>query len=155
LAQTYKQQVKKEQSNYGPFVGLVASAYLWAMLGALLLLIDGISVLTTGSLFFAIDAVRHSFAIGFIALLICGLAPRMLASFSHSYIVSPKLVSATLWLGNAAVVLRVGSALFAPLFPGASVLNTILLGLSGPCGLALAICLAINLWPTLHSSPSA
>lgn len=155
LAQTYKQQVKKEQSNYGPFVGLVASAYLWALFGALLLLIDGMSLLTTGSLFFAIDAVRHSFAIGFIALLICGLSPRMLASFSHSYIVSPKLVSATLWLGNAAVVLRVGSALCAPFFPGASVLNTILLGLSGPCGLALAICLAINLWPTLHSSPSA
>ena len=48
LAQTYQQQVKKEQAHYGPFVGVVASAYLWAMLGALLL-IDGGSVLITGS----------------------------------------------------------------------------------------------------------
>lgn len=155
LAESYKQQVKKDQENYGPFVGLVASAYLWALLGALLLLIDGVSQLLTGSQPFATDAVRHSFAIGFIALLICGIAPRMLPSFSGGKIVSPRLVSATLWLGNAAALLRVGSPLLAPLFPGTLgyTLNTFLLGLSGPCGLALAICLAINLWPTVHSSP--
>jgi uncharacterized protein involved in response to NO len=155
LAQTYQKQVKKEQTHYGPFVGLVASAYLWAMLGALLLLIDGGSVLATGSELVAFDALRHSFAIGFIALLICGIAPRMLPSFSGGKIVSPKLVSATLWLGNAAAVLRVGAILFAPLFAGTQgfAIDTFLLGLSGPCGLALAICLAINLWPTLRSSP--
>jgi len=39
--------VEKEQTHYGPFVSLVASAYLWGMLGALLLLIDGCSLLTT------------------------------------------------------------------------------------------------------------
>ena len=154
LAQTYQQQVKKEQADYGPFVGLVASAYLWALLGSLLLLIDGIARLVTGTPPFAIDAVRHSFAIGFIALLICGIAPRMLPSFSGSNIVSPRLVSATLWLGNSAAALRVGSSLLASFLPGAQgyALDTLLLGLSGPCGLALAICLAINLWPTLHSS---
>jgi uncharacterized protein involved in response to NO len=155
LAQNYQKQVKKEQTNYGPFVGLVASAYLWAMLGALLLLIDGGSLLATGSELVAFDAVRHSFAIGFIALLICGIAPRMLPGFSGGKIVSPKLVSATLWLGNAAVVLRVGSILFAPLFASTQgfVIDTFLFSLSGPFGLALAICLAINLWPTLRSSP--
>ncbi len=155
LARSYQQQVKKEQTHYGPFVGLVASAYLWAMLGALLLLIDGCSILATGSALVAFDAVRHAFAIGFIALLICGIAPRMLPSFSGGTITSPKLVSATLWLGNAAAALRVGSILFAPLFattPGFA-FDTILFSLSGPCGLALAICLAINLWPALHSSP--
>ena len=62
LAQTYQQQVKKEQAHYGPFVGVVASAYLWAMLGALLL-IDGGSMLIIGSLPVAFDAVRHSFAL--------------------------------------------------------------------------------------------
>jgi uncharacterized protein involved in response to NO len=155
LAQTYQKQVKQEQTNYGPFVGLVASAYLWAMLGALLLLIDGCSLLATGSELVAFDAVRHSFAIGFIALLICGIAPRILPGFSGGQIVSPRLVSATLWLGNAAAVLRVGSLLFAPLFVGAQgfAIDTILFSLSGPFGLALAICLAINLWPTLRSSP--
>lgn len=155
LAQTYQTQVKKEHTHFGPFVGVVASAYLWAMLGALLLLIDGGSVLATGSELVAFDAVRHSFALGFIALLICGIAPRMLPSFSGGKIVSPSLVSATLWLGNAAAVLRVGALLFAPLFGGTQgfAIDTFLFSLSGPCGLALAICLAINLWPTLHSSP--
>jgi uncharacterized protein involved in response to NO len=151
LAQTYQQQVKREQTNYGPFVGLVASAYLWAMSGALLLLVDGWSVLATGSEPVAFDAVRHAFAIGFIALLICGIAPRMLPSFSGGKIASPKLVSATLWLGNAAAVLRVGSILFAPLLSGTRgfAIDTFLFSLSGPFGLALAICLAINLWPVL------
>lgn len=150
----YQRRVKKEQGQYGPFVGLVASAYLWALIGALFLLIDGIGTLTTGTALFAIDAIRHSFALGFIALLICGIAPRMLPSFSGHQIVSPRLVSATLWLGNIAAVLRVGSTLLAPFFPDLSgSLWSWLLGLSGPCGLALAICLAINLWPTL-SAPS-
>jgi uncharacterized protein involved in response to NO len=155
LARSYQRQVKEEQTQYGPFVGLVASAYLWAALGALQLLIDGGSLLATGSELVAFDAVRHSFAIGFIALLICGIAPRMLPSFSGGKIASPKLVSATLWLGNAAAVLRVGPILFAPLLASAQgfAIDTILLSLSGPCGLALAICLAINLWPTLRSSP--
>ena len=155
LARSYQRQVKEEQTNYGPFVGLVASAYLWAALGALLLLIDGGSLLATGSELVAFDAVRHSFAIGFIALLICGIAPRMLPGFSGGKIASPKLVSVTLWLGNAAAVLRVGPILFAPLLASAQgfTIDTILLGLSGPCGLALAICLALNLWPALRSSP--
>ena len=155
LAQTYQRHVKKEQTHYGPFVGLVASAYLWAMLGALLLLIDGGSLLATGSVLVDFDAIRHSFAIGFIALLICGIAPRMLPDFSGRKIVSPSLVSATLWLGNAAAVLRVGSLLFAPFFAGTQgvAIDTFLFSLSGPLGLALAICLAINLWPTLHASP--
>lgn len=155
MAQAYQKQVKKEQTHYGPFVGLVASAYLWAMLGALLLLIDGGSMLATGSELVAFDAVRHSFAIGFISLLICGIAPRMLPSFSGGKITSPKLVSATLWLGNAAAVLRVGTLLFAPLFAGTTgfAIDAFLFSLSGPCGLAMAICLAINLWPALRPSP--
>ena len=155
LAQTYQKRVKQEQANYGPFVGVVASAYLWAALGALLLLIDGGGVLVTGSELVGFDAVRHSFSLGFIALLICGIAPRMLPSFSGGKIVSPKLVSATLWLGNAAALLRIGAILFAPLFGGTQgfAMDTFLLSLSGPCGLALAICLAINLWSTVRSSP--
>ena len=155
LTRIYQQQVKQEQTHYGPFVGLVASAYLWAMLGALLLLIDGGSVLATGSEPVALDAIRHAFALGFISLLICGIAPRMLPSFSGGKIASPRLVSATFWLGNAAAALRVGSILFAPLFtntPGLA-FDTLLFSLSGPCGLALAICLTINLWPALLPAP--
>ncbi len=50
---------------------------------------------------FAIDAIRHSLSVGFITLLICGIAPRMLPGFSGGNIASPAL-------------LRVGSLLLAP-----------------------------------------
>lgn len=155
MAQSYQRQVKKEQAKYGPFVGLVASAYLWALLGASLLLIDGVGVLTTGNELVAFDVVRHSFALGFITLLICGIAPRLLSSFSGASVISPMLVSATLWLGNAAAVLRIGPALLMPFVSGSlgGSLSTFLLGLSGPCGLILAFCFMINLWPTVRSSP--
>jgi uncharacterized protein involved in response to NO len=156
LTRSYQHQIKREQTNYGPFVGLVASAYLWALLGTLLLLIDGASILITGSELVSFDAIRHCFALGFIALLICGIAPRMLPSFSGGKMLSPHLVSATLWLGNIATLLRVGSILLAPLFPATQgfAIETVLFSLSGPCGLALALCLAINLWPALRSPAS-
>jgi hypothetical protein len=103
--------------------------------------------------FFAIDAIRHSLAVGFITLLICGISPRMIPGFSGGKIASPTIVSATLWLGNTAALLRVGSLLLATelatiSFAGGS-LYSILFGLSGPVGLALAICLAVDLWPAL------
>ena len=149
----YQRHIQTAQTKYGPFVGLVASSYLWAMLGGLLLLIDGIGLLLAGTMPIDFDAIRHSFALGFIALLICGIAPRMLPSFSGHAIVSPKLVSATLWLGNSAAVLRVGSILLAPLLASLheNALELLLFGLSGPVGLALASCLAINLWPVISS----
>jgi hypothetical protein len=149
LTQTYQKQIAREENNYGPFVGLVASAYLWALLGALLLLIDGLAILLTGHAPFAFDAIRHSFALGFLALLICGVAPRMLPGFSGRTILSPRLVSATLWLGNLAAILRVGSLLLAPAL--GSSLSLWLFSFSGPCGLALALCLAINLWPIVSA----
>ena len=104
---------------------------------------------------FSPDAARHSLALGFIALLICGIAPRMAPGFSGGHIRSARLVTATLWLGNSAALLRVGSLLVAPLLdtlgPTGAFVDSLLFGLSGPLGLALAICLAVNLWPALFS----
>jgi uncharacterized protein involved in response to NO len=152
-ARAYQKHVRDERNAYGPFVALVASAYMWALLGALLLMVDGLTMLFGQAPLFAIDAIRHSLTVGFITLLICGISPRMVPGFSGGKIASPALVSATLWLGNTAALLRVGSLLLAPLmatisFAGIS-LYSILFGLSGPVGLALAICLAVNLWPAL------
>jgi uncharacterized protein involved in response to NO len=154
LAQSYQTKVAKERGAFGPFVALIASAYLWAMLAALLLLIDGGALLTGLEQPFALDAIRHSLAVGFIALLICGIAPRLITSFSGGKILSPRLVTAMLWLGNIAALLRVGSILFAsPLstmnLAGFS-LYALLFGLSGPFGLALSACLMVNLWPALR-----
>jgi uncharacterized protein involved in response to NO len=149
----YRRQISSDRSAYGPFVALVASAYTWAIVGGALLVIDGIvGVLDLGAPF-SLDAARHSLAIGFIALLICGIAPRMVPGFSGGHILSAKLVTATLWLGNSAAILRVGSLLIAPLLdalgPSGAFVDSLLFGLSGPLGLALAICLAVNLWPAL------
>lgn len=153
VIRNYQKHVRDERNAYGPFVALVASAYIWALLGSVLLIVDGLTVLFGQTPFIAIDAIRHSLAVGFITLLICGISPRMVPGFSGGKIASPALVSATLWLGNTAALLRVGSLLLATVlatisFAGVS-LYAILFGLSGPVGLALAICLAVNLWPAL------
>lgn len=153
-AQNYRSHIASERGGFGPFVALVASAYLWAILGGLLLMLDGCWQALGQPAPIPLDAPRHSLALGFIALLICGIAPRMLPGFSGGRIRSPRLVTATLWLGNGAAALRVGSLLIAPalaaLGPAGTSLDTALFGLSGPLGLALAICLAVNLWPALR-----
>src|SRR6266568_1986451 len=108
-AHTYQRKIRTERYSYGPFVALVASAYLWAILGGVLLVTDGLAMLFGAVPVFASDAIRHSLAVGFITLLICGIAPRMLPGFSGGSIASPILVNATLWLGNTAALLRVGT----------------------------------------------
>lgn len=149
----YRAQVTRERGDFGPFVAIVGSAYMWALLAGALLAINGAATLFTGAPLIAPDAIRHSLALGFIALLICGIAPRMLPGFSGGRIRSAGLVWATLWLGDAAALLRVGPLLLAPALAGlgaagAEITNG-LFGFSGPLGLALAICLLINLWPAL------
>ncbi len=124
------------------------------LLGAALLVVDGLALAFASMPPVALDATRHALAVGFIALLICGIAPRMVPGFSGGHIASPLLVSATLWLGNTAALLRVGSIVFAPLLAHAGTAGQtarlVAFGLSGPVGLALAICLAWNLWPALR-----
>ncbi|HZS76049.1 MAG TPA: NnrS family protein [Ktedonobacteraceae bacterium] len=140
-----RQSRREEKRRYGPYVALIGCAYLWASFGALLMIVDSIVALISGSLPISIDVIRHSFAIGFITLLICGISVRMIPGFSGRTIRAAGLVMATLVLGNIAVVLRVGSLLLAPVLPGFDVL----FALSGPVGLALVACLAVNLWPAL------
>ena len=149
----YRAQIHQERGDYGPFVAIVASSYFWALLAGVLLALNGIAGLFGGAALVSPDAIRHSLALGFIALLICGIAPRMIPGFSGGRILSAKLVWATLWLGDSAALLRVGALLAAPALAslggaGATVEN-VLFGLSGPVGLALAACLLINLWPAL------
>ncbi|MGZ3583122.1 MAG: hypothetical protein ACXWQ5_13810 [Ktedonobacterales bacterium] len=154
MERSYRTQIATQRENFGPFVALIASAYLWALVAGVLLCLDGISTLANGTTVVAVDAIRHSLTIGFLTLLISGIAPRMLTAFSGGNIASPAFVTATLWLGNAAALLRVGSIVLIPFMGGASTIPDVLFGLSGPLGLAVAICLAINLWPAL-SGPRA
>ena len=145
MRERVRQRRREERRNYGPYVGLIGSAYLWASVGAALLVIDGIAFLLAGVLPVSIDTIRHSFALGFITLLICGIAVRMIPGFSSKKIRSPMLVTATLVLGNLAALLRIGSLLLAPVLPG----SELFFALSGPTGLVLILCLTVNLWPAL------
>lgn len=152
-ARAYRSHVAETRNTYGPFVALVGSAYMWAVLGGILLVVFGAYLVAGAVPPIPLDAARHSLALGFIALLISGIAPRMLPGFSGKRIRSPLLVTASLWLGNGAALLRVGSLLLLPVLaasaPGLTWVSTGAFGLSGPVGLALACCLAINLWPAL------
>jgi uncharacterized protein involved in response to NO len=152
-AQTYRAKVATERQSFGPFVPLIASAFSWALFAGVLLVIDGVALLFGANLPVAVDAVRHSIAIGFLAMLLCGISVRMIPGFSGGHIRSAQLVAATLWLGNAAALLRVGSIILTPWLAGFGsgglLTAQVLFGLSGPCGLALAICLLVNLQPAL------
>jgi uncharacterized protein involved in response to NO len=154
----YTAQVRQERQAYGPFVALVGSAFTWALLGGALLLGNGMAVATGHAPFVPVDAARHSLTAGYITLLICGIAPRMIPGFSGGRIRSPRYVTATLWLGNAAAVLRVGSLLAYPALASfgarGRLLDQVAFGLSGPLGLALALCLLVNVWPALWPQPT-
>jgi uncharacterized protein involved in response to NO len=102
----------------------------------------------------SVDAIRHCLTIGLIVLLIAGISPRLITAFSGGQIVTPLLVTVTLWLGNLAALLRVGSIVLLPLFGSTTIIDNILHGTSGPLGLIVAICLAINLWPALSARRS-
>ncbi len=145
MAERTRQSRREERRKYGPYIALVGSAYLWGSLGALLLVIDAIASFLFQILPVTIDAIRHSFAVGFITLLLCGIAIRMIPGFSRKAIRSPKLVTATFLLGNLAALLRVGPLLLTPILPGAA----LFFALSGPTGLVVVLCFTVNLWPTL------
>ena len=151
MRRTYRLHILTQEQKFGPFVALIASAYLWGALAALLLLVDGAVLLASGTIAIPLDAIRHSLALGFITLLICGIAPRMLTGFFGANIRSAGLVTATLWLGNAAALLRLSAYWLPPLVGDGTALQAALFGLSGPLGLALITCLAINLWPVTRT----
>ncbi len=154
VTRLYQIKVADERAAYGPFVLIIASSYIWVALGSLLLIIDGIAFLLGTSPFVSLDAMRYSFASGFIALLFTGISVRMLPGFSGHKIAGPGWVTALFWLGNAAALLRVVPPLLLPVMVAwgnvGFTLYTVLFGLSGPVGFAFAVCLAITLWPALR-----
>jgi hypothetical protein len=154
MQRTYRLKVIAQEQQFGPFVALIASAYLWGALTGALLLVDGVLLLASGTIAIPLDAIRHSLALGFLTLLICGIAPPMLTGFTGASVRSAGLVTATLWLGVAAALLRLSAYWLPPLVGDGTALQATLYGASGPLGLALVTCLAINLWPTTQTRPA-
>ncbi len=139
-----------DYGEFGRFELLVISAYLWLAFAAMIMVSNGLSLLagapalSMATPFFNPDISRHAITMGFITLLIFGMAARMLPGFSgKTRVASTALVLATFWLGNTAAIFRV-----APLFAPDLLVSRIALGSSGAIGWLAVACLAINLYRT-------
>jgi uncharacterized protein involved in response to NO len=136
---------------------LLRTAYAWLAVAGALLLLGGALGLGGGPLLPA-DVERHALGTGFVTLLIFGMGPRLLPGFVGSaHVASAGLVWATVWLGNAAALLRVAPplvvwllALTVPVATPPAALTNGLLALSGLLGLAAVACFTANLWRTLR-----
>jgi uncharacterized protein involved in response to NO len=145
-----------DYGEFGRFEGLVYAAYIWLVLAAACEGIAGMTALVGQPFFISSTVVRHMYGLGFVTLLILGMAVRMLPGFLQQRgIASTALVAATFWLGNAAVVCRVLPFVLPPMLlqgaPGGAVLARTAFAVSGLLGWAAVWCLALNLWKTTRA----
>lgn len=150
-----------DYGEFGRFEWCLLGAFGWLVLAAGMDISTGIAAATGLRSPFDSDAIRHAYLAGYIALLIFGMAPRMLPGFLHQRKVAfPELVGVTFWLAAAAAFLRIG-----PLLAGGWLGDTPILsatastafGLSGLFLWCATLLLAVNLLATkkrsLNSSP--
>ncbi len=142
--------------EFGRFEWLVYSAYAWLVLAAACESVDGGAMLLGDGPHIGEDPIRHMYLLGFITLLIFGVAARMLPGFLKQKAVAfPALVEVTFWFGNAAAVCRVLPPLLPSLLfdrvPASAWVAGTAFALSGPLGLCAVICLAVNLGRTMAS----
>ena len=136
-----------DTGEYGRFELLVYSAFAWLVLAVFLSLARLLGEFT-GWMSVSADTARHALAVGFITLLIFGMAARMVPGFSHKKKVAfPVLVMVTFLLGNLAAFLRVVPTLFPE-----SEIALLLWGLSGVIGWAAIVVLAVNLVATFRQT---
>ncbi|TAH51592.1 MAG: hypothetical protein EYC68_09505 [Chloroflexota bacterium] len=139
-----------DAGEYGRFELLIYSAYVWLLVAVIL----NLARLGTGFvpwLGVSQDAARHALTVGFITLLIFGMAARMAPGFSQKKgLAYPQLVLVTFVLGNIAAFLRVVPTFFVP-----SDIALKLWGLSGLFGWAAVAVLAINLVVTFRHAGNA
>lgn len=148
-----------DYGEYGRFEWLIQPAYAWLAIAGLLALANGLSMILRQSPLLPFDAERHAIAVGFITLLIMGMAVRMLPGIAgQRAVASLRLVEAMLWLGNGMALFRVGPLLLMPVLLGTgwsgamaiADLARVTLGMSGVVGWLAIACLAVNLWWTFH-----
>jgi len=123
------------------------SAYVWLLVAAALLVLDGLAAAgiwwlpssTSG------DAEQHALGVGFVTLLIFGVGAHLLPGFANRPLRSRGLVWATLVLGNAAALLRVAPVLVSAWLPAWLVDSS--LALAGLAGLIAVAAFGVNLLP--------
>lgn len=97
-----------DAGEFGRFEWAIYSAYGWLVVSLLLDLLGAFSGMFGWGLAIAPDPVRHAFLLGFITLLIIGMASRMLPGFMlRKRIANPVLVGWGCILGNVAAFFRV------------------------------------------------
>ncbi|MCC7163670.1 MAG: NnrS family protein [Anaerolineae bacterium] len=134
-----------DTGEYGRFELLVYSAFAWLAFAVLLNLARLFGEFTGGTNIPA-DTARHALVVGFVTLLIFGMAVRMSPGFSRKKGVAfPSLVLVTFLLGNLAAILRVVPTLFPE-----SELALLLWGLSGTIGWTAVAVLAVNMIATFR-----
>jgi len=132
-----------------PVEYLLVPAYLWLVVAGLLDVAAGTAVFGL-ILPVSADMGIHALGSGFVTLLILGMGQRMLPGFVGRQVASAGLVWATVILGNASAILRVGPLLAEatvgwPLGPAAGAL-----AVAGVLGLGAVGCFGVNLWRTFR-----
>lgn len=136
-----------DAGEYGRFELLIYSAYAWLTFAVLLNLARVLGEFT-GWFSIPNDTTRHALAVGFITMLIFGMAARMLPGFSKKKgLAYPQLVLVTFVLGNLAAFLRVVPTLFPD-----NEFALLLWGLSGVIGWTAVVALAVNLITTVRQT---
>ncbi len=135
-----------DNGEYGRFELLIYSAFAWLVLASLLDLLRALPVVNE-MISIPQDAARHALMVGFLTLLIFGMAVRMAPGFSGKRaLADPDLVMWLVVLGNVAALLRV-----VPTFFPQSEFALLLWGLSGFIGWCAVLVLAIVLWRTFRN----
>lgn len=130
----------------------VRSAFFWALAGAALLAFYQLREPVTGSdaAYLDVSAARHSFALGFVTIMIYGVAARALPSFTDRRLWSLRLQVVTIALANAGVALRV-----APQALGADgAMANGVVGLSGVITYLALVTFAVNMLRTARGPSS-
>lgn len=136
-----------DHGEYGRFELLIYAAFAWLVVAAILDLLRALPALNE-MVYVPADAARHALTVGFITLLIFGMAVRMLPGFSAKRgVAHPGLVIWLVVLGNAAALLRV-----VPLFFAGAEWAAVLLGLSGIVGWSAVLLLAVMVGKTIRSA---
>jgi len=134
----------------------VRSAFVWALVGAAALALYQLRAAVTGAgaSYLEISAARHSFALGFVTIMIYGVAARALPSFTDRRLWSLRLQVVTIALANTGVALRV-----APQAVGESgTIASVVVGLSGVIAYLALVTFAVNMLGTARgrsTSPPA
>lgn len=126
----------------------VRSAFAWALVGAGLLALYQLRGAATGAdpSYLEVSAARHSVALGFVTIMIYGVAARALPSFTDRHLWSPRLQLVTIALANAGVALRVGPQALG----GEGAFASALVGASGVLAYIALVAFSVNILRTVR-----